>query len=123
MLRTTMYNNAAKVTTNIATRRCTVMTASMKDPSKYCFQSMSPIYEKIPGKKPRHVGIVVAFGKTPLVSKEVERIVNLLQKENEIDTHGDIDLVCFEECPVEISDDVFVHMFGKGSMRFPKKNL
>ncbi len=91
--------------------------------TKYCFQSMAPLYKNIPGKKPRHIGVAVAFGKSPMISKEVGRVLSELKYDSLVDLYGEINMSCFEECPVELSDEVFVHIFGVESRRFPFKNF
>jgi len=84
---------------------------------KYCFQAISPLYSRPRGYRPAHVGVVVAFGRDPYVTKEVGKVARDLQESGAIDHHGEVNLTCFEYCPVEVGDEVFVHFFGRESQK------
>lgn len=84
---------------------------------KYCFQAIAPLYARPRGYRPKHIGVVVAFGRDPYVSKEVGKVARTLRDTGAIDHHGDVNLTCFEYCPVEVADEVYVHIFGRESQK------
>lgn len=86
---------------------------------RYCFQAISPLFSKPRGFRPKNIGVAIAFGRDPYVAKDVGKVVKDLKKSGQIDKFGEVSLTCFEYCPVELSDEVFVHIFGRESQKVP----
>ena len=76
---------------------------------KYCFCVRSTIVD---GSSRKPLGIIFGYGLTAnLIGKRVEHVAIVMQKEEPGLCCEEVELLLHEVCPVELSDDVYVHMF------------
>jgi len=58
------------------------------------------------------MGIIFGYGTTVNpIGKRVEQVAIAMQREERDVCCADVELILHEECPVELSDDVYVHLF------------
>jgi len=82
--------------------------ANPKLATKYCFCLRSTIIDRAT-RKP--VGLIFGYGATVnTVSKRVEQVAVAMQREESL-CCDEVELVLHDECPMEITDDVYVHFF------------
>lgn len=76
---------------------------------KYCFCVRSTIVDRT-SRKP--LGIIFGYGATvnPM-GKRVQEVAIAMQREEPDLCCEEVELLLHEECPVELSDDVYVHIF------------
>lgn len=83
--------------------------------SKYCFSAKIQLYEAI-GKPP--IGVIFAFDRNSDVIKQVETVASVFIDDTGY-VVGQTEVIMHRECPVEITDEVFVQLFdsprGTGS--------
>lgn len=83
--------------------------------SKYCFSAKIQLYEAI-GKPP--VGVIFAFDRNSDVIKQVEAVAVAFTDDTGY-VAGQTEVIMHRECPVEITNEVFVQLFdssrGTGS--------
>jgi hypothetical protein len=75
--------------------------------------------KNVPGVR-RTVGVVFGFDKTPDICHHVERVSRSIAKNMDC-VADEVEMIIHRECPVEISDEVYVQFFDTpedtGSLR------
>lgn len=83
--------------------------------AKYCFSAKLQLYEEV-GKPP--VGVIFAFDRNSDVIKQVEAVATAIIDDTGY-VVGQTEVTMHRECPVEITDEVYVQLFdtarGQGS--------
>lgn len=97
--------------------RCLSGSSSSPQPSpsgdriarKYCFRALTTISRK---DSNRTFGVVFGYDSKPIVAKEVEVIAqNFCEANDHKFEADDVELVLYEECPVELSDEIHFQVF------------
>lgn len=83
--------------------------------SKYCFSAKIQLYDAI-GEPP--IGVIFGFDRNSDVIKQVETVASVFIDDTGY-VVGQTEVIMHRECPVEITDEVFVQLFdsqrGTGS--------
>jgi hypothetical protein len=81
--------------------------------AKYCFIAKSSIHtsKTVPGPR-KTVGVIFGFDKTPDISSHIIAVGRTLEAKGNYSV-DDPELTLMEECPVEVSDNVYVQFFNQ----------
>lgn len=79
--------------------------------AKYCFVAKSTIHtsKTVPGPR-KTVGVIFGFDKTPDISSHIIAVGRALESKGDYSI-DDPELTLLKECPVEVSDNVYVQFF------------
>lgn len=77
--------------------------------TKYCFSAKVQLYTHVGGPP---VGVVFTFDRNSDVTKQVEAVVAALVQDTGY-VSGQTELIMHKECPMEITDEVYVHLFDE----------
>jgi hypothetical protein len=85
--------------------------ASKKDPiaAKYCFSARCVLRPNALSEA--SIGLVFGYDKRPLVSNDVDSVASIFCKETGY-VQGDVELLMHSECPVEVTNEIFVALFN-----------
>ena len=77
---------------------------------KYCFRATTTIARK---NSDRPYAVVFGYDTKPLIATEVRQVAQEFCTTNAdaFEADDDVELVIFEECPMELTDEIFFQMF------------
>lgn len=82
--------------------------------TKYCFCARSIIRTSSEGPK-ESIGIIFGYDRTPSISTQVDSVSKAFMDQTGYDV-DDVELLLHEECPVELSDHIYVQFFDNAPL-------